>query len=544
MSTIDISIIVIYLLLIFSFGIFMRSNVSNFSNFMIANQKLPLSLGVTSMLGTELGLITVMYNAQTGALQYFSAFHIGLFGFVVTLIVGLSGFVVARLRDMNIKSIPEFYNERFGQRTRILGAFLLVVGGMLNMGIFLNVGAKFIQAIFGFDTSDQSLKVIMILLLFIVLVYTMMGGMLSVIVTDYFQFIVLSVGLLFCVFYSVSILGWNNIFESVEKISLSSPYNPFVSKGSSYVLWQIVLAFVSAVVWPTAITRALTMDSSKTVKKQYIWSSISFLIRFMIPCFIGICATIYYTDKGIVNIDKLMLMPSFLSEILPVGLLGLVVAGMLSAFMSTHDSYLLCWSTIITNDIIEPLSGKKLSSKLKINISRFIIFLLGVYILYWGLFYKGNDSVWSYLSITGAIYFSGAIAVLVAGLYWKNASKVGANLALLGGLSALIGLEPIREILSINLQPEQIGLISLLFTFFMMYFGSIVFPDKETINWKKCFILFSIPVFSIIGLLYISWKILWQFTFILGIIVFVLMFFVFAIKGFKDIKRIIRDKDD
>ncbi len=544
MNIIDISIIVIYLLLIFSFGIFMRSNISNFSNFMIANQKLPLSLGVTSMLGTELGLITVMYNAQTGVLQYFSAFHIGLFGFIVTLIVGLSGFVVARLRDMNIKSIPEFYNERFGQRTRILGAFLLVVGGMLNMGIFLNVGAKFIQAIFGFDTSDQSLKVIMILLLFIVLIYTMMGGMLSVIVTDYFQFIVLSVGLLFCVFYSVSILGWNNIFESVEKISLNNPYNPFISKGGSYVLWQIVLAFVSAVVWPTAITRALTMDSSKTVKKQYIWSSISFLIRFMIPCFIGICATIYYTGKGIVHIDKLMLMPSFLSEILPVGLLGLVVAGMLSAFMSTHDSYLLCWSTIITNDIIEPLSGKKLPSKLKINISRFIIFLLGVYILYWGLFYKGNDSVWSYLSITGAIYFSGAIAVLIAGLYWKNASKVGANLALLGGLSALIGLEPIREMLSINLQPEQIGLVSLLFTFYMMYFGSIVFPDNKVINWKKCFVLFSVPIFSIIGLLYVSWKILWQFTFILGIIVFILMFFVFAIKGFKDIKKLIRNKDD
>ena len=44
---------------------------------MIANQKLPLSLGVTSMLGTELGLITVMYNAQTGARGLFASFHIG-----------------------------------------------------------------------------------------------------------------------------------------------------------------------------------------------------------------------------------------------------------------------------------------------------------------------------------------------------------------------------------------------------------------------------------------------------------------------------------
>ena len=47
-----------------------------------------------------------MYNSQTGALQYFSPFHIGLFGFFVTLTVGVSGFVVEKLRKLNIKSIP------------------------------------------------------------------------------------------------------------------------------------------------------------------------------------------------------------------------------------------------------------------------------------------------------------------------------------------------------------------------------------------------------------------------------------------------------
>ena len=218
MHWIDISIIVIYLSLIFSVGILMRNRINSFSSFMIAGQGLGLSLGVTSMLGTELGLITVMYNAQTGVLQYFSAFHIGLFAFIVTLAVGLSGFVVTKLRDMNVKSIPEFYGKRFGQKARIVGAFLLVIGGTLNMGIFLNVGAKFVQSIFGFEGSDQILKIIMIILLIIVLVYTMMGGMLSVVVTDYFQFIVLSVGLIFCVFYSILILGWTNIFDSIVRI--------------------------------------------------------------------------------------------------------------------------------------------------------------------------------------------------------------------------------------------------------------------------------------------------------------------------------------
>ena len=349
----DITIIVVYLSLIFSVGIFMQKRVDNFSSFMVAGQNLGLSLGVTSMLGTELGLITVMNFSQLGVLQYFSAFHIGLFGLIVTLVVGLSGFVITGLRDMNVKSIPEFYGKRFGPRVRIIGAFLLVIGGMLNMGIFLNIGAQFIQSIFGFSADDNTLKIIMVSLLALVLIYTMLGGMLSVIVTDYFQFIVLSLGLIFCVFYSIYILGWSNIFDSIEILSAKtdqSPYNPFVSQGSSYVVWQIILAFVSAVVWPTAITRALTMKDSETVKKQYIWSSISFLIRFMIPCFIGICAFVYFDGK--VQNTEITLMPEYLRSILPIGLLGLVTAGMLSAFMSTHDSYLLCWSTIITNDIV------------------------------------------------------------------------------------------------------------------------------------------------------------------------------------------------
>ena len=68
--------------------------------------------------------------------------------------------------------------------------------------------------------------------------------------------------------------------------------------------------------------------------------------------------------------------------------------------------------------------------------------------------------------------------MLIAGLYWEKASEIGAILALLGGLSALVGLEPIREFLSISLQPEQIGILSLIFTILMMFIGTLLFPNK------------------------------------------------------------------
>ena len=91
--------------------------------------------------------------------------------------------------------------------------------------------------------------------------------------------------------YSIYYLGWNTIFTHIELITPKEPseiYNPFESRGGLYVSWQLILGFVSAVIWPTAITRALAMDSPKSVKKQYQWSSLSFMIRFIVPSFLGI----------------------------------------------------------------------------------------------------------------------------------------------------------------------------------------------------------------------------------------------------------------
>jgi len=482
MTPIDYIIVAIYLMLVFYIGISFRDKTSDFSTFMIADRKVGLSLGVATMLGTELGLITVMYNAQNGVLNHFSAFHIGLIASIVTLSIGMTGIVVVKLRELRVKSIPEYYEYRFGKNVRILGAIILALGGILNMGLFLKVGAIFLQGILGIGV-EGALPIIMVVLLILVLIYTTLGGMISVIITDYIQFVILSFGLMLSVIFSIYHLGWSNIFSSLESIVDNSDiiYNPVKSKGGFYITWQVVLGFVSAVIWPTAITRALSLNSPNAVKKQYLWSSISFLIRFMIPCFLGICAFIYF--NGEVS-NSLIMMPEYLVEILPVGVLGITVAAMLAAFMSTHDSYLLCWSTIITNDIIDPLTGSNLNSTKKINYSRIIIIILGIYILYWGLVYDGGDSIWSYLGITGAIYFTGAISVILFGLYWDKASSNGAIAALLGGLSAIIGLEPIRNSIPIlkGYEAEHIGLLTLCFSILLMIIFSIIFPDRKEVE--------------------------------------------------------------
>jgi len=224
-----------------------------------------------------------------------------------------------------------------------------------------------------------------------------------------------------------------------------------------YRVWMALMGLVSCAIWPTAVARALAAESPETVKKQYMWSSLSFLIRFLIPYFWGICALVYFkTQAPDLNdlflgegerMNNLYAMPVFLGRILPVGLIGIISAAMIAAFMSTHDSYLLCWSSVITQDIVAPLMGDKMTAKGRINLTRVLIVLIGLYILYWGLAYEGGEDIWDYMAVTGAIYFTGAVALLVGGLYWKGASSTGAMLALIAGCSAVLGLTPVQRCL-------------------------------------------------------------------------------------------------
>jgi len=443
------------------------------------------------MIGTELGLVTVMYSAQKGFTGGFAAFHIALASAIVALVVGLTGFIVVPLRRMKVMTIPEFYERRFGRGVRILGGTILAFSGILNMGMFLKAGSIFVMGITGM-TEDIHLKIIMTLLLGMVLLYTTLGGMVSVVVLDYIQFVVLSFSLLATSLLSVRYLGWHNIIETVSRLQGEAGFNPFHSEGfgTSYVTWMFCLGLVNCAIWQTAVIRACSADTTRTVKRLYTFASVGFLIRFLIPYFFGICAFVYVAQDELLKSIfipesgpsdpqvTLMAMPVFLSQILPAGFIGIISAGMLAAFMSTHDSYLLCWSSVLTQDVVAPWFKDGLSSKARLLLTRIFIVAIGIFILVWGLWYDLGQDLWDYMVISGAIYFTGAIALLVFGLYWKRASKVGAYLALICGFGAILGLKPVQALLGIELSSAVVGLTVVALAIALMLVGSLLFPDR------------------------------------------------------------------
>ena len=229
----DWGIVVVYLLLSVGVAFFVKRYAGNMTNFVGAGRAVGPWLGIATLTGTEMGLITVMYSAQKGFTGGFAAFHIGIIAGVVAFIIGFTGFIIVRLREHKVLTIPEFYEKRFGRRTRILGGIMLAFGGLLNMGLFLKVGAMFIVGITGMDPDGNSLKMVMVSLLVLVLVYTVIGGMISVVITDYIQFVVLSIGILVTAAYAVSAVGWETIFDTMDThFEKDSAYNPVSSESS------------------------------------------------------------------------------------------------------------------------------------------------------------------------------------------------------------------------------------------------------------------------------------------------------------------------
>jgi SSS family solute:Na+ symporter len=169
-------------------------------------------------------------------------------------------------------------------------------------------------------------------------------------------------------------------------------------------------------------------------------------------------------------------MPAYLSTILPVGLIGIVLAGMLAAEMSTDSGYLLTWATVIYNDLISPCVKKPLTGKARLLITRSLVLAIGVFLLFYGLWYEMPGNAWDYLAVTGNIYLASVFTLLAAGLYWRRANATGAYAALVLGAVGPLTFLVVNMLVAKDKQiaPEVAGASSFGLAFTGMIIGSLL----------------------------------------------------------------------
>jgi len=428
----DGSIVGLYLLVTMVAGLMVRKYVGNVEDFLVAGREMDVYLGIASLAATEFGIVTCMYTAQNGYEKGFAGATPGILMAVAMAGVGLTGFVIKPLRDSGVITIPELLEQRFGGRIRWAAGVVIVLGGLLNMGVFLRTGGQFLVLVAGLNV--RYLEIMMTALLVGVAVYTILGGMLSVLVTDFLQFVVMSIGLILVTILILMNVGWEKLVTTVETHYGAGGFNPFVNStmGWQYVLFNLMLNTAAVLTWQTIIARVLAAKDTRTGRKVYTRTSFFFVCRFLIPGIWGIAALA--TLGPVAN--TLEAMPTYLSTAVPAGLMGILVAAMLAADMSTDSSYMLTWCSVIYNDILAPFRKQPWSQRKGLFWNRTIIALIGIFLLLYGLWYPLKGDLWTYLGVTGTIYLASISVLLIACCYWRKANSWGAAASIV--VSALI----------------------------------------------------------------------------------------------------------
>jgi SSS family solute:Na+ symporter len=498
-----------------------------------------LHVGMISLVATEIGIITYMYYAEMGVLYGFTAFLAGLIPAAMYILVGRTGFVIRRCRELELVTIPQFFEDRYGRDVRVLAGVLMAVGGALNFGVFPIIEARFLNIVTGIPLAY--LVWTMVLLMALVLAYTALGGMISVIITGYVQYILLVAAMMIVTIYCFTAVGVSDMVETVTERIGPQGFNPMLHPafGWKFVLWQSLIWLAIITSWAPVAARTFASQSPSVVKRIFAWTGLLFLGRAILPFLWGIAALAYFKGQITVPIQA---MPEFLRSVLPMGLLGMVVAGMLAASMSTYSGYLLAWGSIISQDIVLPLIGRSLKQQHQLYVHRATVFCLTVFIVVWGLFYVIPGATYFYLQMTANLFLAGTFWILVGGIYWKRAHRLGAlcSLVLGGGATFLYFLVP---------DPVSwtgtIGVLSYVAALVGMVAGSLF--ARMASAGGRVLLLSGLAGATVVAILaagqsdsLAAWRIVWLGVLLLTILLFVSLSAYAALKGFSEIRYMFR----
>jgi len=483
---IDGSIVGLYLLATMAAGLAVRRYVGKVEDFLLAGREMDVHLGIASLAATEFGIVTCMYAAESGYRYGFSGAVPGILMALAMFLVGWTGFCVKPLREASVMTLPELFERRFGAGVRRASGIVIVLGGLLNMGVFLRTGGEFLMTVVGFGATtavgeswaaSHRLELTMTALLLMVAVYTILGGMLSVLVTDFLQFVVMSVGLVAVTYLLFAKIGFAPLADTVEARLGPGGFNPLAhpEMGWPYLLFNAFFNLAIVLTWQTSLQRVMAAKDARTGQRIYVGTAFFFVCRFLIPGLWGIAA-LHALGPAAPGVTSLSAMPTWLAGFLPVGLMGLLIAAMLAADMSTDSSYMLTWASVIYNDVVAAWRRPGWTERKGLLLNRLLVAGIGVFLLLYGLWYPLRGDLWAYMGVTATIYLASMSTLLVACCYWPRATPRGAAAAIVMGAVFPIGylvLQQAAPSASASIGPYWSGILGYVGSAAAMVIGSL-----------------------------------------------------------------------
>ncbi len=422
METVGLFVLV-YLVAMIPISFYASKFVKNTNDYVLAGRNLPLYMALATVFATWLGSDSILgassYMAQGGFLEVIAdPFGAGL----CLILIGL--FFARKLYGLNHLTIGDYFESRYNK----------TIATILSLAITLTyfgwVGAQFVAIglvmnwVFGMPLIHG-----IILGAAVVVVYTYIGGMWSVVMHDLIQSAIIVVGLIvILITVSVSMGGFGNIISATPPEYFSLTPELSLSAILAYIAAWMAIG-LGSIPQQDVYQRVMAAKSAKIAQWASIGGGLLYFTIVMIPLFLGLAAAQLHPELLAEGADPQMLLPTLIGEHTPMLVQIFFFGALLSAIMSTASAAILAPATLVAENIIRPFHPNMSDSlKMRVIQGSIVIVALGAIVM---AIQQGD--VFELVASAYSITLVCALVPLTAGLYWKKANVLGALLSIIFG---------------------------------------------------------------------------------------------------------------
>ncbi|MCO6046153.1 sodium:solute symporter family protein [Aeoliella sp. ICT_H6.2] len=465
-----LTMVVLYLLGSIAIGLYAARRVKTAKDFAVAGRSLPLAVVVATTFATWVASETVLglpAKFATGGLRDTIEDPWGA-GMCLVL-VGL--FFARKLYRMDLMTIGDYYRDRYGRVVEVFCSAVSIVSYLGWVAAQITaLGIVFYQLSDGW-ISPQTGAIIGTA---VVLLYTMLGGMWSVALTDAVQMTIIVIGLSVIAVLAANMAGGPGaVLDHAVEHDLHVFFPPLE--------WRAVLAFVGAgitimlgsIPQQDVFQRVMSAKDERTAAIGPVIGGVLYMVFALVPMFIALASLIIIPDEShqlLSGEHGDLLVPTLVRSHMPAVTQVLFFGALLSAIMSTASATILAPSTIFVENILRHLMPSMNDhQELRLMRGASVVFAAGT--LAYALRMAGT-SIYDLVSSSYEVPVVGAVVPLAAGLYWPRATNRGAILSIVLGVGTwlLFMLTPLGETF-----PQQLA--GLLMAVVGMVIGSL--PDNR-----------------------------------------------------------------
>ncbi|MET9483365.1 sodium:solute symporter family protein [Streptomyces sp. SID3212] len=441
----DYTILAIYFIVVLGIGFAARASVKTSLDFFLSGRSLPAWVTGLAFVSANLGATEILGMAANGAQYGVYTVHWYWIG-AIPAMVFLGLVMMPFYYGSKVRSVPEFLLHRFGPSSHLLSSIIFAVSAVLIAGVNLYAMAIVLEALLGWP---QWVAIVVAGLF--VLAYITIGGLSSAIYNEVLQFFVILAALIPLTVVGLKrVGGWDGLTDSLtdskggafltawQGTGVGSP-NPL---GANWLTIVLGLGFVMSFgYWTTnfaEVQRALSAKNLSAAKRTPLIAAFPKIFIPLVVIVPGLIAlvmepTLGKAGSGLQYNDAI---PVLMRDLLPNGVLGIAVTGLLAAFMAGMAANVSSFNTVFTNDIWGAYLKKDREDAYYLKTGR-IVTAVGVLIGMGTAFIASSFSnIMNYLQTLFSFFNVPLFVVFIIGMFWKRTTPAAGFWGLLSGTVA------------------------------------------------------------------------------------------------------------